>query len=374
MAAGLLLYLLWPFSSRDWGIEFDQQAIDNKKRYLEGLEVSRQTGSLNVPTLPYGEKPPNILLVTADDLGLMDVSLYGGRAVKAPAQRVYCTMISQLDHAVSEILDVLKELGIEDRTLIMFSSDNGGAVSSGTILSEPVIQTDFFSTAASAAGLVLPEDRIDDGVDLLPFVLDEDTGRPHEVLHWKTMYGSMIRKDRWKQSVYTIWRMIPEKRKTGLSKDQKLCVSSLQTSGTGRTCSWRSTGLSTEKRSYFRSDQSTPTRAPYLENAWSIASVFSRGTSADTSPKPISPPLGVAKSETTRSTYRSTSFGVPRGRSRCLSTSLRMHTYPLTASDSSSIPMADSCGFSSSKPASMRSGMIGRVKPSVCRWALAPPL
>ena len=37
ITAGLLLYLFWPFSSRDWDIEFDQQAIDSKKRYLEGL-------------------------------------------------------------------------------------------------------------------------------------------------------------------------------------------------------------------------------------------------------------------------------------------------------------------------------------------------
>jgi arylsulfatase A-like enzyme len=141
-------------------------------------------------------------------------------------------MVAQLDNAVGEILAVLEELNIADNTHIMFCSDNGGAeytegtrndpyhggkmthfdgglkvpflmrwdgvIPAGTRVEDPVIQTDLFVSAVSAAGLPLPEDRVYDGVDLLPFILESEAGPPHEQLHWKSIYASIVRQDRWK--------------------------------------------------------------------------------------------------------------------------------------------------------------------------------
>jgi arylsulfatase A-like enzyme len=466
--AGLLLYLLWPFSKHEWDIRFDQEMIHYKKRYLEQLSASRSAENQTLSSLPWEREQPNILLITADDLGIMDVSLYGGEVIDTPhidsigeggvvfsegfatasiccpsraalltgrdqnrfgftchmidvylrnrltyffaqtfidtdamspvyrtsvprrsethkqgvppseitlgellqstgyhtamigkwhlgydemhhpnrrgfdyqygfmeafslyaeesrpdivnykhdlfwekhiwrsgrsgpsaitrngrrieeteyltdaiaresvdfirshvterggepfflytsfsaphtpfqateeyyrrfshienpAQRVYCAMVAQLDDAVGEILEVLEELDVAENTLIMFCSDNGGAeytegtdndpyrggkmthfdgglkvpflmrwdgvIPAGTRLDDPVIQTDLFVSAVAAAGLPLPEDRIYDGVDLLPFVLGRQAGAPHERLHWKSIYASIVRQDRWK--------------------------------------------------------------------------------------------------------------------------------------------------------------------------------
>jgi arylsulfatase A-like enzyme len=66
------------------------------------------------------------------------------------------------------------------------------------MVKDPVIQTDLFVSAVSAAGLPLPDDRVYDGVDLLPFILERETGPPHEQLHWESIYASIVRRDNWK--------------------------------------------------------------------------------------------------------------------------------------------------------------------------------
>ncbi|MFM9029867.1 MAG: sulfatase-like hydrolase/transferase, partial [Opitutaceae bacterium] len=43
------------------------------------------------------------------------------------AARRYAAMVNMLDRQVGQILALLKELGLEEKTLVMFSGDNGGA-------------------------------------------------------------------------------------------------------------------------------------------------------------------------------------------------------------------------------------------------------
>jgi arylsulfatase A-like enzyme len=55
---------------------------------------------------------------------------------------------------------------------------------------------DLFSTAAAAAGVSLPGDRVIDGVDLIPFVNGADPGFPHDTLFWRTgYYQSVLKRD-----------------------------------------------------------------------------------------------------------------------------------------------------------------------------------
>ena len=46
----------------------------------------------------------------------------------------------------------------------------------------PIHANDILPTVAAAAGAELPDDRIIDGVNLLPFVLNHNSGKPHETL------------------------------------------------------------------------------------------------------------------------------------------------------------------------------------------------
>ena len=38
----------------------------------------------------------------------------------------YAAMVTMVDHNVGEVLDLLKELGIDDNTIVFFTGDNGG--------------------------------------------------------------------------------------------------------------------------------------------------------------------------------------------------------------------------------------------------------
>jgi len=134
-------------------------------------------------------------------------------------KRVYYAMISALDDAIGEIHQKIKDLGLEENTLIYVLSDNGGAsytgatdngplkggklmqfegginvpfmmkwkgkVPAGLRYKKPVSSTDIFTTSVLNAGGKLPSDRRYDGVDLLPFLTGKDEGAPHEQLFWR---------------------------------------------------------------------------------------------------------------------------------------------------------------------------------------------
>ena len=84
--------------------------------------------------LPY--TPPHGLFDIPDDDPAW--ALYKDKPWPEPARR-YAAMVTMLDRQVGEILALLRELGLEDRTLVFFSGDNGGA--------------DYFSSKRIPAGI-----------------------------------------------------------------------------------------------------------------------------------------------------------------------------------------------------------------------------
>jgi len=111
---------------------------------------------------------------------------------------VYAAMVESVDDAVGKIMAVLDELDLAERTVVIFTSDNGGllnvtnnaplragkgypyeggirepviirwpkVVRPGTISHEPVTSVDYFPTLCELAGVPLPRDRAIDGVSL----------------------------------------------------------------------------------------------------------------------------------------------------------------------------------------------------------------
>ena len=147
--------------------------------------------------------------------------------------RVYSAMIVALDRGVGRVLDALERHGLAENTLVIFTSDNGGAgylglpdvnepfrgwklthfeggthvpffarwparIPAGTRFDAPVSHLDLFPTAVAAAGLALPDDRPTDGVDLVPFVRGERDGVPHETLFWRQGYLKTVLHRNWK--------------------------------------------------------------------------------------------------------------------------------------------------------------------------------
>ena len=147
--------------------------------------------------------------------------------------RVYSAMIRAVDRSVARVTQALEENGLTDNTLIILTSDNGGAgyiglpnvnkpyrgwklnhfeggthvpfmarwparISAGTSMEDPIHHNDIFTTIAAAAGAHLPQDRKIDGVDLLPYIRKETSGAPHETLFWREGHQQTVLHQGWK--------------------------------------------------------------------------------------------------------------------------------------------------------------------------------
>ncbi len=142
-------------------------------------------------------------------------------------KRVYYAMISALDDAIGEIHQKIKDLGLEENTIIYLLSDNGGAsytgatdnfplkggkltqfegginipfmmkwkgkIEPGSRYEKPVSSADIFVTSVLNSGGTLPTDREYDGVDLMPFITGKNNDRPHQQLFWRAEHIWAIR-------------------------------------------------------------------------------------------------------------------------------------------------------------------------------------
>lgn len=131
----------------------------------------------------------------------------------------YAAMLSALDDNVGLLLNKLRDLKLDNDTLVFFISDNGGPtranassndplhgnkatvweggirvpfvvrwpghVPAGAVYEQPVISLDIAATTAAAAGAKLGGDNKVDGVDLLPFFTGNVKSAPHDTLYWR---------------------------------------------------------------------------------------------------------------------------------------------------------------------------------------------
>ncbi len=152
------------------------------------------------------------------------------------AERVQAAMVMAVDRGVGKVRQSLKENGLDENTMIIFTSDNGaphyvglpdlnkpyrgwkisyfeGGVHIPYIVSYPkeiasgqsyegrVSNLDIFSTVASLAGASLPSDRKIDGANVLPFLSGEQEGEPERPLFSKSDGYSFLIKNGWKLQV-----------------------------------------------------------------------------------------------------------------------------------------------------------------------------
>jgi arylsulfatase A-like enzyme len=150
----------------------------------------------------------------------------------------YAAMVESVDDSVGRVLATLKELGLDQNTLVIFTSDNGGFCNAtsnaplrankgayyeggirvpliikwpgvtkpGWVSAEPVTSSDLYPTCLAAAGLPLRPNQHLDGLNLQPLLASGTSlGRkslfwhfPHYNEHPSSVPCSVVRRGPWK--------------------------------------------------------------------------------------------------------------------------------------------------------------------------------
>jgi len=160
---------------------------------------------------------------------------------------VYAAMVEHIDDMVGRIVETVEKNGLTERTMIVFTSDNGGLhrrydynpevdptvsdlaplrgekgtlyeggvrvplivkyppmAKAGTVCAEPAISYDFYPTFVELAGGGLPENQVIDGRSLLPLIRNPAARLGREAIHFHHPHyhhsrpASAIRMGRWK--------------------------------------------------------------------------------------------------------------------------------------------------------------------------------
>ena len=147
-----------------------------------------------------------------------------------PKRRVYAGMLTAMDEGIGKVLGKVREVGIEEDTLLIFVNDNGGPTGAngsdngplrgtkgtmyeggirvpfivqwprrlkrGLTYDHPVISLDILPTAAAVAKL--PRDHKMNGVNLIPYLTGKRKTAPHDTLFWRMGQNHAVRKGNWK--------------------------------------------------------------------------------------------------------------------------------------------------------------------------------
>jgi uncharacterized sulfatase len=166
---------------------------------------------------------------------------------------LYGDVLMELDACMGRVLDTLKEQGLDEKTLVMFTSDNGawfggsnaglrgmkgtnweggyrvpmiahwpGTLPAGQVRSQLAVTMDLFATTLEVTGAKLPDARLIDGRSLMP-VWQKDAKTPHDfVLGHQGPVLHSIRDTRWKLHVEPSRAMNLQPGPDGRWKDPRL--------------------------------------------------------------------------------------------------------------------------------------------------------
>jgi len=146
---------------------------------------------------------------------------------------LYGDVIAELDWSVGQILKTLKDLNLDESTLVIFTSDNGpwyggstgglrgmkgrswdggirvpmiarwpGKIPPNRVLDDVASSVDLFPTVLTAAGVSVPTDKKLDGRNILPLLQGKSKLPPKAIFAMRGRNLAVIREGHWKLHVY----------------------------------------------------------------------------------------------------------------------------------------------------------------------------
>jgi arylsulfatase len=122
--SGKPFFAYLPFTAPHWPLQAPPALIEKyKNRYLQGWEVLREQRLKG--QRDQGVLMPNAELSAPATLASWDKLSPDEKQRQARAMAIYAAMIERLDWNVGRVLDLLRERGVLDNTVVVFFSDNG---------------------------------------------------------------------------------------------------------------------------------------------------------------------------------------------------------------------------------------------------------
>jgi len=183
-----------------------------------------------IPHAPLHVSPPFMEGVSDDTVQKLQAE--DGNIDYRTRQQLFPQAIAEIDWSVGKILDTLKANGLDEDTLVIFTSDNGppkntifaspgplrghkgttfeggmreptvvrwpGKIPAGKSNDELMTAMDLLPTFAKLAGAEIPKDRVIDGKDIWP-TLTGEAGTPHEAFFYhRGNQLQAVRSGKWK--------------------------------------------------------------------------------------------------------------------------------------------------------------------------------
>lgn len=180
--------------------------------------------------LAHGPWDPNRQFATDEEWEAYQKQPIRGHLLNG-GDKIYPALIREMDWHVGQVMAALKELSLDENTLVFFISDNGpwlpagsawphggskfntyegghrvpaiarwpGTIPAHQVRDHMMSTMDVFPTVAKLAGGKTPDDRVIDGKDARAVLMGEDNAKGHDVLYYYNgLLLEAVRERHWK--------------------------------------------------------------------------------------------------------------------------------------------------------------------------------
>lgn len=222
---------------------------------MEGTQIIETSPDQKLLTKRYTEKAKSFIQLHKDEPFFLymphtfpHIPLYASDDFEGKSTAgLYGDVIEELDWSVGEVMNQVKELGLEENTLVFFTSDNGpwlvmkdkggsagllregkgctweggmrepaiawwpGTIAPGQTTQSIATTMDLYATAVELGGGTLPDDRVMDGSSMVSIFENPQSTIRDEVFYYLGAELFAVRKGAWKMHYKTLTPYVGEK-------------------------------------------------------------------------------------------------------------------------------------------------------------------